>query len=279
MRATALALGVAAAAALPGPAAAQSFNPQPQLYQLSVDAADGRAVWLQPAGLARRREASVGGLLTAERNGPGGVTQYGATLASGGLGIGWQHDRRDTATANDMWTVGYSAGSARAGIGVSRSWYRGTGTRDGSYSLGARYVPQPAVELSLVWRDLGAPVILGDTLKTTLLPAAALNLLGGRARLGGEWEVVTDGWGTSAVRAGAALSLAAGLALSARGEFSGALDLRSVAVGLTWSGPGARVAGFTTNVSGGSDPYGGWAALVRSLDAPRRRPGRRPVRR
>ncbi len=280
MRATAIATSLAAAAAvLPGAAAAQSFAPQPQLYQLSVDAADARAVWLHPAGLSRRREASFGGLLTAERGGTGRLTQYGLTIASGGLGIGWQHDRRGAAIDNDTWTVGYAVGTVRAGLGVSRSWYRGTGTRDGSFAIGARLAPRPALELSLLVRDAGSPVILGDTLKTTLLPAAALNLFGGRARLGGEWEIVTGEWGTSAVRAGAAASLVAGLAISARGDFSRTLGFRGLAVGLTWGNPRARIAAFGTDVRSDSDAVGAWGALVRSLDAPSRRPGRRPGRR
>src|SRR6185295_8357115 len=93
-RASALAiLLTGAAASLPGDAAAQSFVPQPQLYLLTTDAADARALWVQPAGMGKSREASVSALLTGNRYAAGyGVGQYGVTLASGVLAFGWQHD-------------------------------------------------------------------------------------------------------------------------------------------------------------------------------------------
>ena len=268
------ALAFLAAAVLPGIAAAQSFSPQPQLYLLSVDAADARALWLQPAGLARRREASVAIFAGGERSGPGGLTQYGAMLNSGPLGIGWQHDRRGSSIKNDTYSIGFSAGQERAGIGASRSWYRGTGTSDGAFTIGARFSPRPAIDVSLVWRDVGSPVILGDTVRATLLPAAALNLLGGRGRLTAEWEVVTGEWGTSAVRTGASVAMFAGFVLSARGEFSPDFEGRSLAIAVSWGGTVARASAFATDIRGSSDPFGLYLATVRPLQTQRRRPTR-----
>ena len=54
-RASALALLLAATAALPGAAAAQSFVAQPQQYLLTTDVFDGRALWVQ-----RSEERRVG---------------------------------------------------------------------------------------------------------------------------------------------------------------------------------------------------------------------------
>jgi hypothetical protein len=267
-------LGFIAAAVLPGIAAAQSFSPQPQLYLTSVDAADARAVWLQPAGLSRRQEASIGIFAGGERSGAGGLTQYGAVLSSGPIGLGWQHDRRSSSVKNDMFTVALTGGNQRAGVGLSRSFYKGTGTKDGGFTFGARYAPRPSIETSLVLRDVGSPVILGDTLRATLLPAVAWNTLGGRARFSAEWEVVTGEWGTSAVRTGVSVGVFGGFILSARGEFSGGLEGRSLAIALTWGALRGRATAFATDIRGASDPFGIYAASVRPLQTQRRRPTR-----
>ncbi|MFI5278867.1 MAG: hypothetical protein ACHQU1_00120 [Gemmatimonadales bacterium] len=261
-----------AAAVLPGTAAAQSFVAQPQHYMLTTDAYDARAVWLQPAGLSRLREASFAGFATADAS--GGLSQYGVTLASGGLGLGWQHDRK-VGTGTDVFTVGFAVGGPRAGLGADHRWYKGSGAHDGSWDLGARMSPLPMLDLSLVWRDMGSPVSYVDTLGTphtinsTLVPAAALNLFG-RLRVGAEWEIVTNNWGTSAIRLGASTRLVGGLALSVRGDFSSKFDGRAVALALTWNGPNARSTAFASRVRGGTDHFGGYVAGVRDLAQVRR---------
>jgi len=271
-RGGALAVWLAGAAvALPGAAAAQSFEAQPQHYLLTVDAFDARALWLQPAGLSRRNEASVAGMLTAD--GSGTVSQYGATIGSGGLGLGWQHDRR-IGTGTDVFSVGLGLGGPRGGLGADHRWYRGSGAKDGSWDIGARVSPTPLLELSVVWRDIGTPVYFVDTtahtINTTLVPGAALNLFG-RLHLAGEWELVTKGGGTSAYRFGAAALLSDQLALTVRGDFSAGFDARALAVSLTWSGPRSRMTGFVAALKGADDLYGAWLASVRDLSQRSRR--------
>jgi len=269
-----LLLTTCAAAALPGLSAAQSFIPHPQNYLVSVDAVDARSLWLQPAGLSRTRDATLAVFGHGERGGAGGLAQYGALIANGGIAVGWERSREPGGLRADTWTVGAGAGHARAGIGATRSWHRGTGTRDGSFALGGRYAPAGALEMSLLWRDIGSPVILGDTVRATLVPAAALNFLGGRARLSSEWEIVTADWGTSAVRTAASVALPRGTVLTVRAELSGAGDPRSIAVALSWSGRAVRTTAFASDVRGAPDPFGGYLAMVRPLET-RRRPGRR----
>lgn len=261
-----------AAAVLPGTAAAQSFVAQPQHYMLTTDAYDARAVWLQPAGLSRLREASFAGFATADAS--GGLSQYGVMLASGGLGLGWQHDRK-VGTGTDVFTVGFGVGGPRVGLGADHRWYKGSGAHDGSWDLGARLSPVPMLDLSLVWRDIGTPVDFVDatdtarTLESVLIPAAAINLFG-RARVGAEWEIVTNNWGTSAVRLGASTRLVGAFALSVRGDFSSRFNGRAVALAVTWNGPDARATGFATRVRGGADHFGGYVAGVRDLTRTRR---------
>ena len=265
-----------AAAVFPWTAAAQSFVAQPQHYMLTTDAYDARAVWLQPAGLSRLREASFAGLATAD--GSGGLSQYGLMLSSGGLGAGWQHDRK-VGNGTDVFTIGYGVGGPRAGLGADHRWYKGSGAHDGSWDFGARFSPAPMLELSVVWRDLGDPVSYVDTLGTphtinsTLVPGAALDLFG-RVRVGAEWEVVTDTWGTSAVRLGASAHLAGALSLAVRGDFSSKFDGRAFALALTWNAPLSRATAFATRVKGGPDHFGSYLAAVRDLSRTARGPFR-----
>lgn len=263
-------ISAAAAAGLSGPAAAQSFIPQAQRYLLSPDVSDARALWVQPAGLTRRREATLAVFGSGGHGGVSGVAQYGAILANGGIALGYQKDRIPGGFSGDTWMVGFAFGVPMAAIGATRSWHRSGGRTDGAFTVGGRYAPAGLMDVSVVWRDIGSPVVLGDTIRSTLLPAAGLNLLGGRARLSGEWEIVTGDWGTSAVRFGANVALPRGFILTALGDFSGSMDRRSLALALSWNGAAARVTGFGTDVVGGADPYGVYAALVRPVGQRRR---------
>ena len=271
-RAAALAALVATAAALlSGSAAAQSFTAQPQLYLLTTDAFDARALWIQPAGLAAIREASVSGFFTTATQRGQGPTQYGLSLASGGLGLSWQHDRLGNGASDNQWAIGLGVGNQTVKVGVARRWIRGANANDAALDLGMRITPRPSVLLSLAWRDIGSPVVRDTVVRAVLVPGAALALFGARARIGVDWELVTRGWGTSALRAGASIVLPLSLALSVRADYSGSLHARGVVLALTWNAASARAVAFGAWPSaGGVSQAGAWAAAVRSLDAPRR---------
>ncbi len=152
--------------------------------------------------------------------------------------------------------------------------------KDGAWDIGARVVPRPFLEVSVTWRDVGAPVVLAPsgipapqdtTYEATLLPAAALTILGGRARLAGEWELATAGWGTSAVRFGGAFALPLNLGLQVRAAFEGDLAFHELAVALTWSASGGRVTSFAAFPEGDARQYGLWSSAIRDLE--RRVPG------
>ena len=272
-RADALAALLATLAALlPGGAAAQSFAAQPHLYLLTTDAFDARALWVQPAGLAARPEASLSGLLTASTSGRRTITQYGVTLASRGIGLGWQHDRLPDGSSDNQWAVGLAGGTARITAGIARRWIRGDSTSAAAFDAGVRYAALPSLQLSLAWRDIGSPVVRDTTVRATLVPGIALALFGARAQLGADWEIVTSGWGTSALRAGAAVALPLQLALSVRADFSGSFHARGLALALTWNPARARVTAFASRPSGdGVDQAGAWLSAVQRLGGPRHR--------
>ena len=277
-RRLAVILGIAATA-LPGAAAAQSFIPQPQTYLLSTDPVDGRALWVQPAAMVRRREASVAAMFTASQGGgKTSVSQYGLTLASGVLGLGWQHDKTLVGATNNTFTAGLSGGTPEASVGFDRRWYSGTGlgglhSHDGSWDIGARGIVLGAIEASIVWRDISSPVVLGDTLRSTIVPGAAMTLLHGKVRVGADWELLQHGWTTSAVRVGATAPLPMHLQLTVRGETNGQLSARSLSVALSWGSPTARATGFREQTrSPDVDRTGAWVSAV--TDPNRRRFGR-----
>lgn len=272
-RAAALAALLATLAALlPGSVAAQSFSAQPHLYMLTTDAFDARALWLQPAGLAARPEASFSGLLTASTSGRRTITQYGLTLASRGIGLGWQHDRLPDGSSDNQWAVGLAGGTARFTAGVARRWIKGDSTDAAAFDAGIRYAARPNLQLSLAWRDIGSPVVRDTTVRATLVPGLALALFGARAEIGADWEIVTRGWGTSALRAGAAVALPLQLSLSVRADFSGSLHARGLALALTWNPAAARVTAFASRPAGaGVDQVGAWLSAVQRVGGPRRR--------
>jgi len=273
------ALGLAvAAAASAGPAVAQALITQPQRYLLTTDVFDGRAVWVQPAGLARRREASIAWSLTGEhRAGTTTLEQYGLTFASSGAALGWQRAELDDGSHVSQWAIGYGGGGPRASAGVTRRWLKGERVHDAVWDVGARYAPKPFLELSATWRDIGSPRVQApDTLPTsldttytsTVTPGAALTLLGGRARIAAETDLLTDGWKRRAARAGAAVALPWGLGLHVRAAFDGDLAFRQLAVALTWSGASARITGFGSFPQEGADAryYGVWGSAVKDLE-------------
>lgn len=272
-----LAAALLALTVWPASGAGQALITQPQRYALSTDVFDGRALWVQPAGMARRREASVGWSVTGEsREGKLTLEQYGLTLASSGFGIGWQRAELVDNSHVSQWAIGYAGGTARASVGLARRWLRGDRVHDAVWDVGARVVPRRALELSVAWRDIGGAVVTAPvgipspqdtTYESTLLPAAALSLFGGRARVAAEVELLTSGWKRRAVRAGGAVALPWGLGVQVRAAFDGDLAYQDLAIGITWSGAAARVTGFASlPESPGARHYGVWGSAVRDLE-------------
>jgi hypothetical protein len=230
-------LGVAAtlilAVACPGRATAQLYLPLPQRYLLTTDASDGRAVWVNPAGLARRVEASLGLDATVERR-PGStrLSQFGATVRSRNLAFGWTHDAYGSGSAANNLALGVGLGDARLSIGVTRLWYGGPGG-DKAWDMAVRARATALLDLSLVWRNVGSPTVREITYDASIIPAAALHLLEGRVVAGAEWDLASGLDALREVRLGATCVVAAGVAISIRGDFSPGAARRGFAVGVT----------------------------------------------
>jgi hypothetical protein len=265
------ALELAAAAALgPVAVAAQSapatVGPaQPARYLLTAEAADVRALWVNPAGLALQPGASLGAELTAERSPTGDVqlSEWGAAMSSRGLAAAWVHQRYPDGASLNAYDVGLGLGNEQFSAGAARRWYRGT-VRGGTWDAATRWTVWPGVAASLVARDLGSPHMGDSTYWATLVPGAALRLFGGRIALAGEWEVVAHGWRSQAYRVGGSVALTDRIALLVRADLDRSLRRRALAIALDVEAPRGRVSAFG-QLSGTAtevDAFGASGALV-----------------
>ncbi len=271
-RALALATGLAGSAAPAAHLAAQVLPVQPARYLLTTEAADARALWVNPAGLARRLEASIGADLGADRFTTGTqLSHYGATVASRGLAVSWEHQRYPEGFSLNAYAVGAGLGDEVFSAGVARRWYRGAASGS-AWDVGARAAMGANAQLSLVARGLGSPRLGDSTYWAALIPAGAVVLLGGAVHLGAEWEITPHGWASREVRAGGSIALSRSMVLSMRADLAPDLRRRAIALALTWNGTQARVSafgGFPGRMDA-VDAFGASGALV-ALSPPSRR--------
>ncbi len=258
------AVALALAAAGPAPAAAQTAQPLAERILLTTDARDERAIWVNPAGLARHPQASLGGDLTVARE-PGDfrLAQYGLALTSRGLAFGWEHDRFPDGTGTNTYVLGLGLGEERYSGGVAHRWHQ---RGQGSWDVALRGRATDLVDLSLVWRDIGSPVVRGAVLRDRFVPAAGLRLLGDHLLAGVEADIPADLGALTEVRAGAGVSILPLVAVSCRATFSRDPSRRGVAVlvgvgARTWRG---AVAALFSRADG-LQALGGDAAVVADL--------------
>ena len=263
-RAIALAAGLAGSTASAARVAAQVLPAQPARYLLTTEVEDARALWVNPAGLARRLEASIGADVGVDRFSGGAMqlSQYGATVASRGLAASWIHDRYPGGASVNGYAVGFGLGDESFSGGLTRRWYRGLVTSS-AWDVGLRGATANGVQLSVVARGLGSP-LPDSTYRPTVVPGASVALFDGVVQLGAEWEVTTHRWRSQEIRVGGGVSLAEAFALVVRADLAPDFKRRTIIVGLTWSPSQARVSGFT-GLSGGLnevDEFGASGALV-----------------
>lgn len=237
-------LGVTAtlvlAVACPRHATAQLFPALPQRYLLATDAVDSRAVWVNPAGLARRFEASVGADATVERQ-PGSIrlAQFGASVRSRNVAFAWLHDRYPGGSGANNFALGVGLGDEALSLGVTRRWYGGP-RGDQAWDVAARGRLTPLLDLSLVWRNVGSPTVRDTPYWASVIPAAGFHLLEGRLVAGVEGDLTTNLGKLNEIRAGATCIVGAGVTISLRGEFSPGFARRGFAVGITLARAGTR---------------------------------------
>ena len=264
----AAALALAAAGARP--AAAQLYPALAQRYLLTTDVRDERSVWVNPAGLARRIEASLAADVSADRSaGALRTAQYGVSFMSRNLGFGWKRDRYPDGTAASTYAVGTGLGDDVFGAGVLRRWNHGG---QGAWDIALRGHATGTIDLSVVWRDIGSPFVRDTVYRAHLVPAAGVRLAGGRFLAGIEGDVAQGLGSLGQVRAGATLALGP-VVVSVRGAFAGASAERGLAIAIGLEGASYRGAlvGLVPSGSGGPRTIGASSALVAVTSGPTRR--------
>jgi hypothetical protein len=264
----AAALVMAAAGARP--AAAQLYPALAQRYLLTTDVRDERAIWVNPAGLARRIQASLAADVSMDRDaGALRVAQYGVSFMSRNLGFGWKRDRYPGGLGASTYAVGAGLGDDVLGAGVLRRWNQGG---QGSWDLALRGHATGTIDLSLVWRDVGSPVVRDTVYRSRLVPAVGLRLAGGRFLAGVEEDVAPSLGALGQVRAGATLALGP-IVVSVRGAFAGAAAGRGIAIAIGLEGASYRgtLVGLVPSGSGGLQTFGASGALVAAPGRPTRR--------
>jgi len=248
---------------------------QPARYLLTADVADARALWVNPAGLARQVEASLGADVTADRFASGSaarLSQYGATIANRGIAAGWVHDLYPNGPPLNTYAVGIGLGDERLSAGATRRWFAGA-LKGSSWDVAARGASRDGTQLSLVARNLGSPRLNDSTfLGATLVPGALISVLAGRLRVAGDWEVATRRWRSQEIRLGGIVAVSEGVALSLRADLSPDFKRRGFAVAVTLDGSKGRAGAFALLPGGANevDALGLSGALVTRPAPPRR---------
>ena len=176
-------------------AAAQAVPNRTTLYLHPTDVTDARALWVNPAGLARMKEASVHLDLTVGDPGAGGrLRQVTAGVNSRGFSLGYQRDLFDGGVRGHTYRLGFAGGERRLAAGVATALYRGApGSSGTGWDVGLVYDLTPMLTVGAVVANLGRPVARDSVLRVSYTPAATLRLFNGRAVLSADAGLTSEG--------------------------------------------------------------------------------------
>jgi len=150
--------------ALAAPLAAQLPAPRSRDYLFVTGTDDARALWVNPAGLARPI-ASLFGEVTGTRTISGGwhVGQYSLALSSRNIAFGYRRDRFENAPDLGTWRVAGGLALTRLTLGTAIELHQSRR----SWDIGLQYFPAPPVTFGAVVRNIGRPVVRQSTLRLT----------------------------------------------------------------------------------------------------------------
>lgn len=234
--------------ALAGTATAQVPSNRSTSYLLPTDVADARAVWVNPAGLAARPEASVLLDLTVVDPGiTGRLSQASIGLNARGLSFGYQWDSFSPGVRGHSYRLGLGASADRLAAGFAVAFHSGAIHGTG-WDVGLRYDWLRVLTLGGVVRDLGRPQANGVRADVTFVPAVTVRPRGASLAISGDARLATSRVQGYDVQASVQLSGRPGLGVIAqldtdrsgrRTAFTLALSLgRRDRFGLTGSTPG-----------------------------------------
>lgn len=199
-------LAVLAGFLLAGSAAAQAGANRATAYLVPSNVSDTRALWVNPAGLGAKPEASVAFDVTVLDPGSAGrLGQASLALNSRGLSFGYQRDNLAPGVHGNTYRLGLGlgAGGLDAGFAVA---FHGGAIHGTGWDLGLRYDWRPTFTLGGVVRNLGRPSANGVRAEVTYVPAITTRLLGSALALSGQARLTTVGARGYDVQAGLRLS-------------------------------------------------------------------------
>lgn len=208
-------------------------------YLHPTEVNDARALWVNPAGLGRFKEASVHLDLTVGNPGAHGrLRQVSVGLNSRGLSLGYQRDVFDGGVRGGTYRVGMAAGHGGLAVGAAAALYRG-GTSSSGWDVGVLYEWTGALAVGGVIQSIGQPHVRDSTLRVTYVPSATLALGGGRASFSVLSRLTSDGVQAYAFAARADLRRTSSLPVGvvARLETDHSLHRSGWAFGVSLGGP------------------------------------------
>lgn len=160
-------------------------------YLHPTDVRDARALWVNPAGLATVREASVYLDLTVGDPGARGrLRQLTAGFNSRGFSFGYQRDVFDGGRRGHTYRLGIGGSSAGLAAGVATALYRGD-TKGTGIDFGVRDSVGSALTVGGVVTNIGQPTVRGLQQRVTFIPGATLRPLGPVAALSAHARITT----------------------------------------------------------------------------------------
>ena len=198
------------------PAAAQVSANRSAAYLVPTDVTDARALWVNPAGPAVHREASVMLDLTVLQPGARGrLGQVTAGITSHGLSVGYQRDNFPNGLDGHTYRLGLAGASGGFAAGVALAFYRGS-TGGTGWDLGVRYDWKPHLTLGGVIENIGRPTVRGVSREVTMVPAVTVRPLAGLLALSAQGAFTSAATRGYAFQASAQLPSRHGLAFVGR---------------------------------------------------------------
>ncbi|MGH7699294.1 MAG: hypothetical protein ACREMJ_02070 [Gemmatimonadales bacterium] len=180
------------AAGTPALLASQVAANRAVLYLHPTDVADARAVWVNPAGLAVLRQASIHLDLTVRDPGEQGrLRQVTAGFSSRGLGFSYQRDAFDAGVTGHTYRLGFAGAEGGFAAGFAAALYRGDASATG-WDVGLVYALHQAVTIGGAVSNLGEPDVRGARLPVTFVPGATVAPLGPPLALSGHALITRD---------------------------------------------------------------------------------------
>ena len=149
------------------------------VYLFPSEAQDARAVWVTPAGLAVRQEASVYFDVTVANPGSlGQLRQVNAGFNARGLAFAYQRDQFSGGTSGGTYKLAFATGEGPLAVGLGTTWYRG-GTKGTGFDLGGTYRASSALALAGVIANIGQPNVRGLVQRIRYTASANLQVVPG----------------------------------------------------------------------------------------------------